>query len=225
MLESCFAKDPEWTQETVEYVKLHTQLNYVQIYKWGWDQKKKVEKNPEAMKIPTIDEFGGYCKFSQDNKTPLDKLLEVDWNEKIRLLDLECEKEHGPVSDFEPNEVYAKRQKLEDSEVVVKKSSPPAVNLLVEVSEEDSLSPPPKKTKRERYTSDITNASGNTPEGKKEQVEIPLVPPFNFDEECQLDEDDDAFKLIPGAQYQPHSFKYDFVKVIKQFLTAFNLLI
>ena len=225
MLESCFAKDPEWTQETVEYVKLHTQLNYVQIYKWGWDQKKKVEKNPKALKIPTIDEFGGYCKFSQDNKTPLDKLLDVDWNEKIRLLDLECEKEHGPVSDFEPNEVYAKRQKLEDSEDVVKNSSPPAVKLLVEVSEEDSQSPPPKKTKRERYTSDITNASGNTPEGKKDQVEIPLVPPFNFDEECQLDEDDDAFKLIPGAQYQPHSFKYDFEKVIKQLLTAFNFLI
>lgn len=67
----------------MEYLKANTQLSYTQIYKWGWDQKKKSEKSGPA--IPTIDEFGGYCKF--DNKAaPLTQVVDVDWNEKIRLL-------------------------------------------------------------------------------------------------------------------------------------------
>lgn len=222
MLESCFARDPEWTQDTVEYVKTNTQLNYVQIYKWGWDQKKKVEKNPSALKVPTIDEFGGYCKFSNDGQAPLDRIIEVDWNEKIRLLDLECERQTGPLPDFKQNEVSHKRRKIAEPEIKVLNESKQAVNLLVDVSEMDSLSPPPKKTKRERYTSDITNASGSTPDSKKEGFEPNLVPAFDFDEDCQLDEDEDAFKLVPGHQHQPQSFKYEFVKVRKLLLEPVN---
>ena len=77
----------------MEFLKANTQLSYTQIYKWGWDQKKKVERNPNAKKVPTIDEFGGYCKFEASQKQSISKVLDIDWNEKIRLLDLECERE------------------------------------------------------------------------------------------------------------------------------------
>ena len=60
LLEQCFAKDQEWTKETIQYILKNSQLTYDQIYKWGWDQKNKLEKNPTGKVIPSIDEFGGY---------------------------------------------------------------------------------------------------------------------------------------------------------------------
>lgn len=34
-------KDPDWTKETCQRVAHETGLSVVQVYKWGWDQKKK----------------------------------------------------------------------------------------------------------------------------------------------------------------------------------------
>lgn len=41
ILEDCFARDNEWTKETVEYIMANTKLSEVQVYKWGYDQKRK----------------------------------------------------------------------------------------------------------------------------------------------------------------------------------------
>ena len=41
MLEDCWERDNEWTKATVDYIKANTQLSETQIYKWGYDQKRK----------------------------------------------------------------------------------------------------------------------------------------------------------------------------------------
>jgi hypothetical protein len=158
-MERCFSSDPDWSLETVEYVKTNSQLNYVQIYKWGWDQKKKVENNPDALKVATIDEFGGYCKFSSNDHQPLDKLIDEDLNNKVLLLVRECEKELGPLPDFEPNENQVEKimSNYIQSECDLQKDEPKIK--LVEISDEDSIVSCNKKTKRERYCSDLTNAT------------------------------------------------------------------
>lgn len=144
-------------------MKTNTQLSYTQIYKWGWDQKKKVEKNPHARKIPTIDEFGGYCKFENTSNESLSKVLDIDWNEKIRQLDLECEQEEKLLKKNQSKENKYKRAKTEDSSEVVEVKP----KEFIEIPDDDSFSTPPKKTKRQRYSSDLTNATRAAP--KKEE--------------------------------------------------------
>lgn len=158
-MERCFSSDPAWSNETVEYIKTNSQLNYVQIYKWGWDQKKKVENNPDALKVATIDEFGGYCKFTSNECQPLDKLIDEDLNNKVLLLVREWEKELGPLPDFEPNEnqVLETTPNYIKSEDKLRKDEP--LIKLVDISDEESVVSCGKKTKRERYCSDLTNAT------------------------------------------------------------------
>ena len=157
-MERCFYSDPEWSNETVEYIKTNSQLNYVQIYKWGWDQKKKVESNPNALKVPTIDEFGGYCKFSSNDSQPLDKLIDNDLNAKVLFLVKECEKELGPLPDFDPNEKQSKANPSDFKEEEDLQNDEPIIKL-VEISDDESVASVTKKTKRERYCSDLTNAT------------------------------------------------------------------
>ena len=38
-----FDKDPEWTKERLYELSMKTGLSEAQIYKWGWDQRKKNE--------------------------------------------------------------------------------------------------------------------------------------------------------------------------------------
>lgn len=174
-MERCFAKDEEWTRETVEFLKANTQLSYTQIYKWGWDQKKKVEKNPHARRIPTIDEFGGYCKFENNSNESLSKVLDIDWNEKIRQLDLECEQEERLLKQNQPKENKNKRVKTEDSSEVVEIKPKEVSPQLIEIPDDDSFSTPPKKTKRQRYSSDLTIATKSAPK-KQEFLEMPINP-------------------------------------------------
>lgn len=42
VLEYEFARDPEWTKERLYELSRLTGLSEGQIYKWGWDQKKKL---------------------------------------------------------------------------------------------------------------------------------------------------------------------------------------
>ena len=132
-------------------------LNYVQIYKWGWDQKKKVEKNPNLKRVPTIDEFGGYWKFN-NSSTPLDKVNTIDYNEKIRILDQECEKEYGPLPGFETKTIAVKRRKTQDFENY-DKNMESEVMVIPKFYEEEFLFSSHKKLKRERYCSDLTNVT------------------------------------------------------------------
>ena len=43
-LNKCFAKDPNWSRDTVQYLKKTLGLKTAQIYKWGYDRKKLVEQ-------------------------------------------------------------------------------------------------------------------------------------------------------------------------------------
>ena len=201
-MEKCFTNDPEWSQKTVDYIKSNSQLNYTQIYKWGWDQKKKVEKNPNSKPVPTIDEFGGYWKF-ESAKIQLEKLCDEDLNEKVRLLDSECEKNLEPLTDFEPKVETVKRRKTEDSEnhsINILKE-----NTVIPKFEEENLFSPPKKPKRERYCSDMTNVTRSAVFQRQpldqfvnpfldEEVPSEKMGGFNFDSN-DMDFDHHSFKL------------------------------
>ena len=42
-----FEKNPEWTKEIMQEVAEKTGLSEAQVYKWGWDQKRKSEEEDE----------------------------------------------------------------------------------------------------------------------------------------------------------------------------------
>ena len=54
-LMSEFDKDPNWTKETCNKVSRETGLTESQVYKWGWDQKNKIEKDPLSCSKMTND--------------------------------------------------------------------------------------------------------------------------------------------------------------------------
>jgi hypothetical protein len=55
---TCLRNDPDWTKETCQRVSDETGLSVVQVYKWGWDQKKKDEADGvdmiEEIKAPSV---------------------------------------------------------------------------------------------------------------------------------------------------------------------------
>lgn len=211
LLERCFAKDQDWNRDTVEFLKTNTQLSYTQIYKWGWDQKKKVEKNPNAKKIPTIDEFGGYCKFDQASNVPLDKVLDIDWNEQIRLLDLDCEREEQlKQRNTEPKEKVYKRVKTEDSHEPIKIKNEDVYPEPLVLSDDDSFCTPPKKVKRQRYCSDATNATRAA--SKKFENLDSVINPF-LQDDAKSDYDFEDFQLGSLIHFNQEPYKVDALKV------------
>ena len=131
-------------------------LEYVQIYKWGWDQKKKLQKNPNLKRAPTIDEFGGYWKYENSDANLL-ALWAEDLNAKIALLDQECEKQYGPLPETTiPGKFSLKRRKTVDFENI---DSNIQNQDLKDSLQGDNFIAPLKKVKRERYCSDVTNVT------------------------------------------------------------------
>ena len=193
----------------MEFLKANTQLSYTQIYKWGWDQKKKVERNPNAKKVPTIDEFGGYCKFEASQKQSISKVLDIDWNEKIRLLDLECEREEMQMKAGSVSRPVKRVKTHEITEKVVH-SDQKAVELQpLEFVEEESMCTPPKKPKRQRYCSDATNATRGG-QKKKELVNTSVNPYINF---TSQEEDFESIEMGTPFLFAYSSFKYENQKV------------
>jgi hypothetical protein len=43
-----FEKNPEWSKERLYELSELTGLSEAQIYKWGWDQRRKVTSGEEA---------------------------------------------------------------------------------------------------------------------------------------------------------------------------------
>lgn len=203
-----FLQDQEWTKETVDFIQANSQLTLTQIYKWGWDQKKKVLKNPQGIQVPTIDEFGGYSKFDeQDDAIKITKVLDIDWNEKIRLLDLDWEREEKlKISASEPKvhiPVSKAEKSQENCDQNAADSQKPALNA-------KSFSTPLKKPKRDRYSSDITNVtvSGkNLSPTKKSEAKLQnmYVAPF-FEEDIEKDYSFENFKFDNYDSFEPQSF-------------------
>ncbi len=55
-----FDRNPNWSKETLLEVSKKTGLSEAQVYKWGWDQKRK-KYGPElaALMMPPFEEFEG----------------------------------------------------------------------------------------------------------------------------------------------------------------------
>jgi hypothetical protein len=51
-----YAKHPEWTKELMSEIAGITGLSEAQVYKWGWDQKKKIpfKTHEPAQSAPTL---------------------------------------------------------------------------------------------------------------------------------------------------------------------------
>lgn len=176
-----------------------------------------MEKNPSASNIPTIDEFGGYCKFSKPSEVPLDKVIEIDWNEKIRLLVLDCEREELLKEQTEPKEKVHKRRKTEDSqELEVNHEAPEPLVL----SDDDSFCTPPKKTKRQRYCSDATNATRSGLK-KFEGPQDLSINPF-LQDDVKSDYDFEDYHFASPLHFASEPFKLGAMKVSN---TRYDLLI
>ena len=60
-----FERNPNWSKETLLEVSRKTGLSEAQVYKWGWDQKRK-KYGPElaALMMPGFEEFDGAAASS-----------------------------------------------------------------------------------------------------------------------------------------------------------------
>ena len=50
-LEEQFARDPTWSRKTVQICKKALKLKTDQIYKWGYDRKKRIKKQTENNEV------------------------------------------------------------------------------------------------------------------------------------------------------------------------------
>jgi len=53
-----FERNPNWTKETLLEVSRKTGLSEAQVYKWGWDQKRKTFGDAACMMMPPFSSFG-----------------------------------------------------------------------------------------------------------------------------------------------------------------------
>ena len=81
-------RDPCWTKETVDDVCRRTLLSENQVYKWGWDQKKKRGRTDNAF-YPSTDEFGGYSKHGFNQIDSLAASIGINLDQKVKELDID----------------------------------------------------------------------------------------------------------------------------------------
>ena len=81
LLHQYFKKDPCWTSKSVLEIQSITGLSEAQIYKWGWDQKKK--KGQADFDYPTTDEFGGYSKHGFNQIDSICQAVGIDIKAKL----------------------------------------------------------------------------------------------------------------------------------------------
>ena len=92
VLENLYLKHPRWDKETVEKAVKKSGLSRSQVYKWGWDQKKKQRQTGFSLDTPSKDEFGGYSKHDfVENDKSISNLLNIDLNLEIQKLELGLE--------------------------------------------------------------------------------------------------------------------------------------
>lgn len=107
-----FDKNPDWSKERLLELSQLTGLSEAQIYKWGWDQRRKFENdpNPEIFALPQQ-----VVETNQPKKREVkQKEKEIAKNENI-IVDSACKirldfnKAVAPISDDfeEPPKVFA----------------------------------------------------------------------------------------------------------------------
>lgn len=154
-----------------------------------------MKKNPNLKKVPTIDEFGGYWKYNNTDAN-LIHMWEEDLNQKITMLDLEWEREYGPLREDGATSEKNKRRKTEDFTHVVEQDHSPLAgdDLRTPSAEVDSLFDTCKKVKRNRNCSDLTAVTGplgfSSPEQESETKKGVEDFAFNFDSRANFDSED-----------------------------------
>jgi hypothetical protein len=71
-LEDEFSKNPHWTNDDVDKISRDIKLDRSQVYKWNWDQKKKLNILPSKVYVVTMPEnmsHVGTTHVLNDNKT------------------------------------------------------------------------------------------------------------------------------------------------------------
>ena len=101
-----FKENPEWSKEVVSRVSRKTGLLEAQVYKWGWEQKRKKGTDGKPLALASTDEFGGYSKLGFSELDCISASIGIDLNAKLRELHLELEIE---VEDLE-DEYEAEKQ-------------------------------------------------------------------------------------------------------------------
>lgn len=92
-----FKKNPRWDKETVDKAAKKSGLSRAQVYKWGWDRKKKTTPDEEGFIKPSKDEFGGYSKHDfVEADDPIADLLDIDLNHEIQKLALGLDSSQTP---------------------------------------------------------------------------------------------------------------------------------
>ena len=82
-LREAYKKNPDWNKAAVHRVAKHTGLSVPQVYKWGWDQRRKQgeeERAIEELELPSIDEFGGYSKGHYTKQESITELLGINFS-------------------------------------------------------------------------------------------------------------------------------------------------
>lgn len=59
-LNDFFDNDPHWSKETLGKIASETQLTLSQVYKWGWDQKRKKFGEEEAQRMRKFESVLDY---------------------------------------------------------------------------------------------------------------------------------------------------------------------
>ena len=90
LLEEFFALDPEWSKSTIKFISGFMTLTKLQLYKWGYDQKRK---NTYKKGIRNKIRESRRRKFSENSVT--------DYNTMVsELFPEEEDKLNSPVDDF-----------------------------------------------------------------------------------------------------------------------------
>lgn len=131
----------------------------------------------------------------------------------------ECEKELGPLPDLEQNENQLKKPVIYDTKEESEFQKGEPVIRLVEDSDDDSIVSVSKRNKRERYRSDLTNATRSGLHNH-EPIHNNLDLMMGHCNSSPLAHDDSFNRFF---NYEFPNVKVDDTKVSEIFWTAYNV--
>jgi len=101
ILIDCYNQNPRWDKAAVDRAVRKSGLSRAQVYKWGWDRKKKAQPTDIGFIKTSKDEFGGYSKHDfVEDVDPIAQLLDIDLNKEIEKLCLSLDNQE-PIDKHE----------------------------------------------------------------------------------------------------------------------------
>lgn len=82
-LEEEFAKNPHWSNEDVDKISDRLNLDRSQVYKWNWDQKKKLNILPSKVYVVQLPE--GFSQADEKANPKVDKVYVKSMQELLKL--------------------------------------------------------------------------------------------------------------------------------------------